>query len=106
MWLYLLAMIVGLSVLVYSADVFIDGASHLAKKFHVPKVIIGMFIIGVGTSAPEMVVSVLSAMEGSSGLALGNAYGSNVVNITLVLGLTTVISPLFIQPTVIKKDWL
>lgn len=106
MWLYLLAMIVGLSVLVYSADVFIDGASHLAKKFHVPKVIIGMFIIGVGTSAPEMVVSVLSAMEGSSGLALGNAYGSNVVNITLVLGLTTVISPLFIQPTVVKKDFI
>lgn len=106
MWLYLLAMIVGLSVLVYSADVFIDGASHLAKKFHVPKVIIGMFIIGVGTSAPEMVVSVLSAMEGSSGLALGNAYGSNVVNITLVLGLTAAISPLFIQPTVIKKDFI
>lgn len=106
MWLYLLVMIVGLSVLVYSADVFIDGASHLAKKFHVPKVIIGMFIIGVGTSAPEMVVSVLSAMEGSSGLALGNAYGSNVVNITLVLGLTAVISPLLIQPTVVKKDFI
>lgn len=100
MLLAFLATIVGLVLLVYSADYFIDGASAVAVRFGVPKFLIGMLVIGIGTSAPEIVVSVLSALAGSPGLALGNAYGSNIVNITLVLGVTALISPLLS-----KKVW-
>lgn len=106
MLLAILATLIGLTLLVYSADHFIDGASSIAIKFGMPKFLIGMIIIGIGTSAPEIVVSVLSAMQGSSGLALGNAYGSNIVNIGLVLGATALISPLFIQKSLVKGDFL
>lgn len=106
MLLALLATVVGLFLLVYSADYFVDGASAVAVRFGVPKFLIGMLVIGIGTSAPEIVVSVLAAMSGSSGLALGNAYGSNIVNITLVLGVTALISPLFIQKQLVKGDFL
>lgn len=102
----LIATVIGLFLLVYSADYFIEGASGIALKFGMPKLLIGMLVIGIGTSAPEVVVSVLSALSGSSGLALGNAYGSNIVNITLVLGATALISPLFIQKSLVKGDFL
>ena len=88
MLLSILAVIVGLVILIYSADVFIDGAVAIATKYHMPKMLIGALIIGVGTSAPEIVVSALSAFAGSPGLALGNAFGSNIANILLVLGVT------------------
>ncbi|MDO4450640.1 MAG: calcium/sodium antiporter [Moraxella sp.] len=106
MLLAVLATVIGLVFLVYSADYFIDGASAAAVKFGMPKFLIGMLILGIGTSAPEIVVSVLSALSGSAGLALGNAYGSNIVNITLVLGATALISPLFIQQKLVKGDFL
>ena len=102
----LLAVIVGLIILIYSADMFIDGAVAIATKYHMPKMLIGALIIGVGTSAPEMVVSALSALAGSPGLALGNAYGSNIVNIMLVLGVTALIAPIIIQKAVLKTDFL
>lgn len=106
MLLALLATVIGLFLLVYSADYFIEGASGIALNFGMPKLLIGMLVIGIGTSAPEIVVSVLSALAGSSGLALGNAYGSNIANITLVLGATALISPLFIQKSLVKGDFL
>lgn len=98
--------VIGLILLVYSADFFIEGASSIATKFGMSKFLIGMIIIGIGTSAPEIVVSVFSALEGASGLALGNAYGSNIVNILLVLGATAVISPLLIQKSLVRTDFL
>ena len=94
MWLAILAVVVGLAILVWSADVFIDGAVALANKLNVPSFLIGVIILGLGTSAPEMIVSMLAALEGSPELALGNAYGSNIVNIALVLGATVLISPI------------
>lgn len=106
MLLAIVATIIGLVLLVYSAEYFIDGASAMAAKFGMPKFLIGMLVIGIGTSAPEIVVSILSAMAGSPGLALGNAYGSNIVNITLVLGTTALISPLFIQKRLVRGDFL
>ncbi|WII95034.1 calcium/sodium antiporter [Moraxella haemolytica] len=108
MLLFLSAVAVGLVLLVFSADAFIDGAVGIATKYHVPKILIGTLIIGVGTSAPEMVVSALSALAGSPGIALGNAYGSNIVNITLVLGITALIAPIVIQKDALKADfpWL
>jgi len=104
MWLAIVAVIVGLAILVWSADVFIDGAVVLANKLNVPSFLIGVVILGLGTSAPEMVVSVLAALEGSPELALGNAYGSNIINITLVLGATVLISPIIIRSSIIKRD--
>lgn len=83
---------------------FIDGATTLAKKFSVPSFLIGVLILGIGTSAPEMVVSVLAAIEGSPELALGNAYGSNIINIALVLGATVLISPIIIRKAIVKRD--
>ena len=105
MWLAMLAVVVvGLAILVWSADVFIDGAVALANKLNVPSFLIGVIILGLGTSAPEMIVSMLAALEGSPGLALGNAYGSNIVNIALVLGATVLISPIIIRKSIINRD--
>ncbi len=104
MWLAILAVVVGLGILVWSADVFIDGAVVLADKLKVPSFLIGVVILGLGTSAPEMVVSVLAALEGSPELALGNAYGSNIINIALVLGATVLISPIIIRKSIINRD--
>lgn len=104
MWLAVVAILVGLAILVWSADVFIDGATALAKKFNVPSFLIGVLILGLGTSAPEMVVSILAAIDGRPELALGNAYGSNIINIALVLGATVLISPIIIHKSVVKRD--
>ena len=104
MWLAVIAILIGLAILVWSADVFIDGATALAKKFRVPSFLIGVLILGIGTSAPEMVVSVLAALDGSPELALGNAYGSNIINIALVLGATVLISPIIIRKGIVKRD--
>lgn len=104
MWLAVVAILVGLAILVWSADVFIDGATALAKKLGVPSFLIGVLILGLGTSAPEMVVSVLAALDGSPELALGNAYGSNIINIALVLGATVLISPIIIHKNIIARD--
>lgn len=104
MILSVLAVIVGLVLLVWSADRFIDGSAATARHFGMPPLLIGMVIVGFGTSAPEMVVSVLSALEGSPGIALGNAYGSNITNIALILGLTALISPIAVQRKIVRIE--
>ncbi len=98
------AVVVGLIVLVWSADKFVDGAVGIAKFCGMSTLLIGMVIVGFGTSAPEMVVSALSAVQGNPELALGNAYGSNIANIALILGVTALISPILVQRSVLKKD--
>ncbi|MGO1744145.1 MAG: calcium/sodium antiporter [Psychrobacter sp.] len=104
MWLAVIAVLIGLAILVWSADVFIDGATTLANHLRLPSFVVGVVILGLGTSAPEMVVSVLAALKGSPELALGNAYGSNIMNIALVLGTTALISPIVIQKSIVKRD--
>jgi len=104
MLLPIVAVIVGLVVLVWSADKFVDGAVGIAKFCGMSTLLIGMVIVGFGTSAPEMVVSALSALQGSPELALGNAYGSNIANIALILGVTALITPILVQRSVLKKD--
>ncbi|MDO5638798.1 MAG: calcium/sodium antiporter [Neisseria sp.] len=99
-----LAVIVGLMLLVWSADRFVEGASATAQHFGMSPLLIGMVIVGFGTSAPEMVVSVLAAMQGNPGIALGNAYGSNITNIALILGITALISPIVVQPQIIRRE--
>ncbi len=98
------AVISGLMLLIWSADRFIEGASATADHFGMPPLLIGMVIVGFGTSAPEMVVSALAASQGNPGIALGNAYGSNIANIALVLGLTALISPIVVQSQVLRKE--
>ncbi|HET20288.1 MAG TPA: calcium/sodium antiporter, partial [Chromatiales bacterium] len=93
-----------LVLLIWSADRFIDGASATAKHLGMPPLLIGMVIIGFGTSAPEMVVSALAAMQGNPGLALGNAYGSNIANISLILGLVALISPIAVHSGILRKE--
>ncbi len=104
MFLEIIAIIIGLAALVWSADRFVDGAAATAAHFHVPPLIIGMVIIGFGTSAPELVVSASSALEGNPGIALGNAYGSNIANIGLILGFTALLSPIAVHSQVLKKE--
>lgn len=84
----LLAMLAGLVLLIWSADKFVEGAASTARHLGVPALIIGMVIIGFGTSAPELVVSVIAASQGNPGVAVGNAIGSNITNIGLIIGLT------------------
>ncbi len=97
-------LIAGLALLVWSADKFVDGACGVAKHFGMSPLLIGMVIVGFGTSAPEMVVSAFSAVEGNPGIALGNAYGSNITNIALILGLTALLKPITVQSSVLKKE--
>lgn len=99
-----LAVIVGLIALVWSADRFVDGAAATARHLGMPTLLIGMVIIGFGTSAPEMVVSALAASQGNPGLALGNGFGSNITNIALILGLTAVLSPIAVQSRILKAE--
>lgn len=100
----ILALVVGLVMLVWSADRFVEGSASAARYFGMPPLLIGMVIVGFGTSAPEMVVSALAALDGSPGIALGNAYGSNIANIGLILGVTALISPIMVHSTVLRKE--
>ncbi|SFH44043.1 calcium/sodium antiporter [Modicisalibacter xianhensis] len=98
------AIVVGLIILVWSADRFVDGAAATANHLGVPTLLIGMLVIGFGTSAPELMVSALAAGQGNPGLALGNAYGSNITNIGLILGFVALMSPLAVHSQVLKQE--
>jgi len=98
------AVIAGLVLLVWSADKFVEGSAAVARHFGVSPLIIGMVIVGFGTSVPEMLVSAISSFQGNPGIALGNAYGSNIANIALILGVTALISPIAVHSSILKKE--
>ncbi|WP_404343494.1 calcium/sodium antiporter [Pseudoalteromonas mariniglutinosa] len=98
------AIIIGFLLLVYSADKFVEGAAVSAKYAGLPPLLIGMVIVGFGTSAPEMVVSAMAAFDGNPELAIGNGLGSNIVNISLILGLTAMLVPLSVHSNIVKKE--
>lgn len=104
MALAIIAVVFGLILLLWSAARFVDGAASVARHFGMPSLLIGMVVVGFGTSAPEMVVSALAALEGTPGLALGNAYGSNITNIALILGVTALISPITVHSQILRKE--
>jgi cation:H+ antiporter len=104
MILAFIAVVLGLALLVWSAGRFVEGSAATARHFGMPALLIGMVIVGFGTSAPEMVVSALAASQGNPGIALGNAYGSNITNIALILGLTALISPIAVHSQVLRKE--
>lgn len=104
MILALLAIAAGLVLLVWSADRFVDGAAATAGHLGMSPLLIGMVVIGFGTSAPELAVSAMAATDGNPGLALGNAYGSNITNIALIIGLVALISPIDVHSGIIRKE--
>lgn len=104
MLMAIIAVALGLAVLVWSADRFVDGAAATSRHLGLPPLLIGMVIIGFGTSAPELMVSGLSAWQGNPGLALGNAYGSNIANIGLIVGLVALLSPLTMHSQVLRQE--
>ena len=98
LWLSVVLMIFGFAALAWSSDTFVDGASSVAKSLGISPFVIGMVIIGFGTSAPELCVSVMSGLSNHSNLSLGNAYGSCVFNIAAILGIASLIRPLVVKP--------
>ncbi len=104
MLLFSVAILVGLVLLIWSADLFVDGASSIARNLGVSPLIVGIVIIGLGTSAPEMLVSGVAAFQGNPGLGIGNAIGSNITNITLVLGFTAILYVLPVHSSLLKKE--
>lgn len=94
----------GFVMLVKGADWFVDGASGIAAKFHIPQIIIGLTIVAMGTSAPEAAVSISAALKGSADITVGNIIGSNILNVLIILGLASVIIPIAVGKSTIKID--
>ncbi|MDH5392718.1 MAG: calcium/sodium antiporter [Gammaproteobacteria bacterium] len=104
MLLDILAILAGFILLIWSADQFVNGASAAAQNLGISPLFIGLIIVGFGTSAPEMLVAVFASAEASPGLAIGNALGSNITNIALVLGITALLVPLHVHSGILKRE--
>ncbi len=101
----IVAILAGFALLIWSADLFVSGASATARNLGVSPLIIGLTIVGFGTSAPEILVATIAASGGNPGLAVGNAIGSNITNIALVLGATAVVVPLTVHSSILKREY-
>ena len=106
MLLPILSLLAGFLLLMWSADAFTDNGAKIARIFNISPLVIGLLVFGFGTSAPEMLVSGLAAYDGIPEMSIGNAFGSNIFNIGLVLGVTAIILPVTVEKSVIKKEWL
>lgn len=95
----------GFVFLIWGADRFIEGASGIACNFGVSPLIIGLTIVGLGTSAPEVLVSIMASLQGNPQLAIGNAIGSNIANIALILGATSLFIPLFVKSAILRREY-
>lgn len=96
--------IIGVSLVIWGADRLTEGASSLARGMHIPEIIIGLTIVAAGTSAPELFVSLVSALKGSPDLAVGNVVGSNIFNVMLIVGCSALVAPIAISKSTVKKD--
>ena len=97
--------IVGFAILMKGADFFVDSASKIAKRFGIPTIIIGLTIVSIGTSAPELAVSITSALKGSADIAAGNVIGSNIFNLLVVIGVAALIKPIKVNESIVKEDY-
>ena len=97
-------LLIGFILLIKGADYFVDGASGVADKFGIPQLVIGLTIVAFGTSAPEAAISISAALKGSTGIAIGNVIGSNIMNILLILGITSCIVPLAVAKSTVKYE--
>ncbi|HIF50637.1 MAG TPA: calcium/sodium antiporter [Thiotrichaceae bacterium] len=100
-----LFVLIGFGLLIYGADIFVDGAANIARQLRMPPLIIGLTIVGFATSAPEIIVGTVSAWQGKTAIAIGNALGSNITNIGLVLGLSILVFPITLASETIKKEY-
>ena len=98
-------LIVGFAALVKGADIFVDGSANLARRFRVPSLVIGLTIVALGTSMPELAVSTSAALAGANEIALSNVVGSNIFNLLGVLGICAVISPVPVEKAVLRRDF-
>lgn len=96
--------IIGVALVIWGADRLTEGASSLARGMHVPEIVIGLTIVAAGTSAPELFVSLVSALKGSTDLAVGNVVGSNIFNVMLIVGCSALVAPIAISKSTVKKD--
>jgi cation:H+ antiporter len=104
MLLYTIGLITGFALLIYAADKFVLGSARIAQNLGISPLIIGLTIVGFGTSAPEMLVSGFAAWEGNPGLSIGNALGSNITNIALVLGVTALLVPIGVHSKILRRE--
>jgi len=104
MLLEILLLLVGLALIVFGADYLVNGSTSIARKSGVSEFVIGLTIVGMGTSMPEMVVSVMGALKGSGDIAIGNVVGSNIFNVFLILGVTALLAPMVISESTRKRD--
>lgn len=100
-----IVLLIGLVLLVWSSDIFIDGAASTATHMNISPLIIGVVVLGFGTSAPEILVAILASVDNSPSLAIGNVVGSNIANIGLVLGVTAMVSPIVIKSSLLKREF-
>ena len=100
-----MAIIIGFGLLVWGAERFVHGAAAIAKNFGVSPLIIGLTVVGIGTSAPEILISVIAAYQGNPALAVGNALGSNITNIALVLGITAIVMPMTVKSETLRREY-
>ncbi len=98
------AVVLGFALLIWGADRFVDGAAATARNLGVSPLMVGLLIVGFGTSAPEMLVSALAAWEGNSGLSIGNAVGSNITNIALILGIAALVRPMAVHSGLLRRE--
>lgn len=104
MILDIILLVVGFALLIKGADIFVEGASKVAAKFHIPEIVIGLTIVAFGTSAPEAAVSITSAFKGTAGIAVGNVIGSNICNVLLILGAAGAIAALKVKNNTLKIE--
>lgn len=104
MFIQMIILILGFTLLISGANLLVKGASNIAKKFHVPEILIGLTVVSLGTTLPELVVSITSATTGSTDLVLGNVIGSNLCNLLLILGVVTILKPIKFEKITIRKN--
>ncbi|ASF38919.1 sodium:proton exchanger [Halobacillus halophilus] len=97
-------LLIGFGLLIKGADLFVDGSSNIARLLRVPPILIGLTIVALGTSSPEATVSILAALQGNAEVSLGNVVGSNIFNITLVVGIAAFLYPLMVESETTKKE--
>ena len=102
---YTIFLAVGVLLLVKGADYFVDGASAIARKLHISPLVVGLTVVSFGTSAPELAVSLTSSLQGNSGIALGNVVGSNIMNLLIVLGLSSIVTPIVVKKSLTKREF-
>lgn len=104
MMIDVLLIVVGVALVLFGADKLTEGASALARRMNVPEIVIGLTIVAAGTSAPELFVSIVSALKGTPDMAVGNVVGSNTMNAMLIVGCAAMVAPMAISPSTVKKD--